>query len=229
MNGCRIPVLENKNSGSVSGITVLKYFDQLCLLIAFFKIPECFPEGCVSYKISVFQETEKSNYPQSWPQNRNVAGFWKADLHLYMTFPEAGDQVDLLVGGASHQCGGNICTHIPILQNSGNECFAVLGTVMNLRIYCVRKAQIDAAGFQNNFIKMADPGFPAPRMKLIKMNVLFMLSEIKYEIAEQTDSETTVKVMLKHVVDHVKHILGRGKNRVWLAVYDVCIRLDILS
>ena len=66
-------------------------------------------------------------------------------------------------------------------------------------------------------------------MKLIKMNILFMLSEIKYEITEQTDSETTVKVMLKHVVDHVKHILGRGKNRVWLAVYDVCSRLEILS
>ena len=45
-------------------------------------------------------------------------------------------------------------------------------------------------------------------MKLIKMNVLFMLSEIKYEIAEQTDSETTVKVMLKHVVDHVKTHTG---------------------
>ena len=166
------------------------------------------PECCISYCVSVADKTDKCDTPECRPEDWIMAGFWKADLHLYMTFPEAGDQVDLLVGGASHQCGGNICTHIPILQNSGNECFAVLGTVMNLRIYCVRKAQIDAAGFQNNFIKMADPGFPAPRMKLIKMNVLFMLSEIKYEIAEQTDSETTVKVMLKHVVDHVKHILG---------------------
>ena len=101
MNGCRIPVSENKNSDSVSGITVLKYFDQLCLLIAFFKIPECFPEGCVSYKISVFHETEKSNYPQSWPQNRNAAGFWKADLHLYMAFPEIGQKIDLPVGAAA--------------------------------------------------------------------------------------------------------------------------------
>lgn len=103
MNGCRIPVLENKNSGSVSGITVLKYFDQLCLLIAFFKIPECFPEGCVSYKISVFQETEKSNYPQSWPQNRNVAGFWKADLHLDVSFFEISKEVNLLIRTASNQ------------------------------------------------------------------------------------------------------------------------------
>ena len=139
-------------------------------MIAFFEITQCLQKCCVSYSVSVTDKTDKSNYPEYRPQKRIVAGFWKADFHLDMTFSEISEKVDLLIRTASDQRLGNIGSHIAVFQNLYDEILAVMCVIMDLRIYGIRKSEIFSAGFQNDLIQMADPGFAAPFMNLVEIN-----------------------------------------------------------
>ena len=77
---------------------------------------------------------------------------------------------------------------------------------MDLRIYGSREPEIYPAAFQNDFIEMADPRFPAPCMYLVKINFGFMTFQIKSKIAEKPDSESAVQIVFQHVMDHVKNV-----------------------
>lgn len=76
------------------------------------------------------------------------------------------------------------------------------------------ESKINPAGFQNNLIKMTDAGILAPVMYLMKINFIRMLPEVKGKITQQTDTETTVQIMLQHMMDHIKNIFRRRQNRV---------------
>ena len=65
------------------------------------------------------------------------------------------------------------------------------------------EAKIDPAGFQNNLIKMTDAGILAPFMYLMEINFIRMLPEVKGKITQQTDTETTVQIMLQHMMNHI--------------------------
>lgn len=80
------------------------------------------------------------------------------------------------------------------------------------------KPQIKAAGFQNNLIEMTDPGSFTPLMNPGKINLPFIALKVKSKIAEETDSETAVEIMLQHMMDHVENIFRGRKNLVGEAV-----------
>ena len=76
------------------------------------------------------------------------------------------------------------------------------------------ESKINPAGLQNNLIKMTDAGILAPVMYLVEINFICMLPEVKGKITQQTDTETTVQIMLQHMMDHIKNIFRRRQNRV---------------
>ena len=51
-------------------------------------------------------------------------------------------------------------------------------------------------------------------MYLVEINFICMLPEVKGKITQQTDTETTVQIMLQHMMDHIKNIFRRRQNRV---------------
>ena len=111
--------IRSVNSAIPSWISVFKNTDQLCLLIAFFESLQCFPEGGVSERISIFQKTEKRNRPQHRPQKRTASCFWKTHFHLQMSFPEISEQIYFFIRVASDQFLCCICTKDSILQDPG--------------------------------------------------------------------------------------------------------------
>lgn len=76
------------------------------------------------------------------------------------------------------------------------------------------ESKINPAGFQNNLIKMTDAGILAPVMYLVEINFICMPPEVKGKITQQTDTETTVQIMLQHMMDHIKNIFRRRQNGV---------------
>lgn len=94
---------KEKTVTPISGITVFKNFDKFCFLVAFFEVAECLQEGCVPYFVGVADEADEGDHPEYRPEKRAAAGFWKADFHLDMAFTEIGEQIDFLIGAASHQ------------------------------------------------------------------------------------------------------------------------------
>ena len=71
------------------------------------------------------------------------------------------------------------------------------------------ESKINPAGLQNNLIKMTDAGILTPVMYLMKIDFIRMLPEVKGKITQQTDTETTVQIMLQHMMDHIKNIFRR--------------------
>lgn len=51
-----------------------------------------------------------------------------------------------------------------------------------------------------------------------KINLPFIALKVKSKIAEETDSETAVEIMLQHMMDHVENIFRGRKNLVGEAV-----------
>lgn len=160
------------------------------------------------------EKTEKSNTPQKWKENRAAAGFRKADFHLYMSFFKVSDQIDLLIGSTSDKLTGNIRAHISIFKNTDKKFLTVLWIIVNPGVNVLWEAKIDPAGLQNNLIKMTDAGILAPVMYLVEINFICMPPEVKGKITQQTDTETTVQIMLQHMMDHIKNIFRRRQNGV---------------
>ena len=80
------------------------------------------------------------------------------------------------------------------------------------------ETKIDPAGLQNNLIKMTDAGILAPVMYLMKINFIRMLPEVKGKITQQADTETTVQIMLQHMMNHIESIFCRRQDCVSISV-----------
>ena len=89
---------------------------------------------------------------------------------------------------------------------------------MDLRVYGIRETKIYPAAFQDDLIEMADPGFPAPFMDLVKINFGCVTLQIKRKIAEKPDPESAVQIMLQHVMDHIKNVFCRRQDGVAVSV-----------
>ena len=143
-----------------------------------------------------------------------MAGFWKTDLHLGMSFLQAGGEIHFLIGAAADQRRRGVSAHITVFQDLLHKLFAVSVVVMDFGINRVRQSQIDAAALQNDLIKVKDPGFPAPGMDPVKIYFSGMAVQIQGKITEQPDAETTVQIVLEHMVNHVECIFRWRKNRI---------------
>lgn len=60
-------------------------------------------ECCISYCVGVADKTDKCDTPECRPEDWIMAGFWKADLHLDVSFFEISKEVNLLIRTASNQ------------------------------------------------------------------------------------------------------------------------------
>ena len=76
----------------------------------------------------------------------------------------------------------------------------------------MREEQGKTAGLKNDLIEMADPGSLAPLMNPGKIDLLFIAFQIKDEIAEETDAEAAVEIVLQHMVNHVENVFGGGRT-----------------
>lgn len=146
-----------------------------------------------------------------------MAGFWKTDLHLGMSFLQAGGEIHFLIGAAADQGRRGVSAHITVFQDLLHKLFAVSVAVMDFGINRVRQSQIDAAALQNDLIKVKDPGFPAPGMDPVKIYFSGMAVQIQGKITEQPDAETTVQIVLQHMVDLIKCIFCGRENGVGIA------------
>ena len=126
-----------------------------------------------------------------------------------MSFFKVSDQIDLLIGSTSDKLTGNIRAHISIFKNTDKKFLTVLWIIVNPGVNMLWETKIDPAGFQNNLIKMTDAGILAPAMYLVEIDFIRMLPELKGKITQQTDTETTVQIMLQHMMDHIKNIFRR--------------------
>ena len=131
-----------------------------------------------------------------------------------MSFFKVSDQIDFLIGSASDEFAGNIRAHISIFKNTDKKFLTVLWIIVNPGVNMLWETKIDPAGLQNNLIKMTDAGILAPAMYLVEINFIRMLPEVKGKITQQTDTETTVQIMLQHMMDHIKNIFRRRQNGV---------------
>ena len=146
-----------------------------------------------------------------------MAGLWKADLHLHMAFPEIGQKIDLPVGAAADQGLGDVGAHIAILENPDQKGFRSFRGGIYRRIDGCGKIKVKTAGLKNDLIEMAHPGSLAPLMNPGKIDLLFIAFQIKDEIAEETDAEAAVEIVLQHMVDLIKCIFCGRENGVGIA------------
>ena len=72
------------------------------------------------------RKAEKGGGPEGRPEKGAVAGLWKADLHLHMSFFKVSDQIDLLIRSTSNKFTGNIRAHISIFKNTDKKFLTVL-------------------------------------------------------------------------------------------------------
>ena len=60
-------------------------------------------ESGIPDRVGVADKTDKCDTPECRPEDWIMAGFWKADLHLDVSFFEICKEVNLLIRTASNQ------------------------------------------------------------------------------------------------------------------------------
>lgn len=104
--------------------------------------------------VCVGKKTEKRDDQQHRPEEDAFVELWKPQLHLNKAFLEPGEDTGVLIRTAADDFLFHVTAEIAIRENFLEKYSTVGGGAVYLRVNRGWQTEINAAGFQNQLVKM---------------------------------------------------------------------------